>query len=718
MRALTRLLPATLAFAAALAAAPGPGHLGFPAALAQTQSQKAFVRDDLASEAVRLEETFRRESAALAGRSAAQLRSEGTTVANRGDHRRGLALLAAAIAADPKDPANWLAWSRAAFAAAPQNGSERWQLQNRAAVTAYAAYQRATARADEAAALAQLGDTFAARQIWRPALDAWRQSLQLADNAALRSTYTAAREQHGFRLTDYKVDSDSASPRVCFQFSDPLARGKVDFTPYVAVAGTANAAIAAEEQQLCVDGLKHGERYAIVVRQGLPSAVGEALLKNADYEIYVRDRSPQVRFTGRNYVLPRVGQEGIPLVSVNTQKVDVEIARIGDRNLLPTVRSEDFLAQLEAYRARQIGNEKGIRVWSGTMDTRSELNRDVVTAFPVLEAVGKLQPGVYVMTAKPNQGKAAADPNAPVDPDAYDPDDWQARATQWFVVSDLGLTSFVGDDGVHVFVRSLASAEPVANVEIRLIARNNEVLGTKQTDAAGYVSFDPGLARGTAGMAPSLVVASDASDYGFLDLGQAAFDLTDRGVKGRVAPKALDAFLYAERGVYRTGETVHLTALLRDPAGVAVPNLPLTLVARRPDGVEYRRAAVQDQGQGGRAWSLPLLAGAAHGTWRVLAYADPKGAPVGETSFLVEDYVPERLAVELTPKAKSLAPGEPAQIDVLANFLYGAPGANLDVNGDYVIEAAPDRPFPASTAMLSASRTRPTSRTPAAWRSR
>ena len=31
----------------------------------------------------------------------------------------------------------------------------------------------------------------------------------------------------------------------------------------------------------------------------------------------------------------------------------------------------------------------------------SELNRDVVTAFPVTEAVGKLEPGVYVMTARP-----------------------------------------------------------------------------------------------------------------------------------------------------------------------------------------------------------------------------------------------------------------------------------------------------------------------------
>ncbi|NNC01234.1 hypothetical protein HI113_46075, partial [Corallococcus exiguus] len=124
---------------------------------------------------------------------------------------------------------------------------------------------------------------------------------------ATRATYESLREEHGFRVTDFKVDSDSAAPRVCFQFSDPLAGGKIDFAPYVTVSANTGAAVSAEGQQLCVDGLKHSERYSIVLRQGLPSAVGESLLKAADYEIYVRDRSPQARFTGRNYVLPSTG---------------------------------------------------------------------------------------------------------------------------------------------------------------------------------------------------------------------------------------------------------------------------------------------------------------------------------------------------------------------------------------------------------------------------
>ncbi|MBL8587259.1 MAG: alpha-2-macroglobulin family protein [Methylobacteriaceae bacterium] len=662
---------------------------------APASAQKSFVREDLASDVVRLEETLKRESRRFLqqGKTAEQLRAEAQASAAARNYAGALTLWGAAVATNPKDAQLWLNFARASIPAEKPETYANYALRERATQAAYAAYQRFTQKSDEAAALATMAEIYARREIWRPALDGYRASLALADEPRVRQTYAELREKHGFRILTYNVDSDAASPRVCFQFSESLAR-KADFAPYVSVAGTANAAISVEDQQLCVEGLKHGERYAMVVRQGLPSSVGESLLKSADYDVYVRDRSPQVRFTGKNYVLPRVGQEGIPILSVNTAKVAIDILRIGDRSIAPTVRGEDFLKQLSSYRAAEIARNEGVKVWSGTLDVRPEQNRDVVTAFPILEAAPKLEAGVYVMLARAGERKdEPATSNADADSDFES--DGERRVTQWFIVSDLGLTAFTGGDGAHVLVRSLASAQPRADVEVRLVARNNEILGTTKTDAEGRARFDPGLTRGTGGMAPGVVVASDASgDYGFLDLGVAAFDLTDRGVSGRAAPKGLDAFLYAERGVYRSNETVYVTTLLRDGKGAAVTGLPLTLVAKRPDGVEFKRAVVEDQGLGGRAWSVTLMSGAATGTWRVQAFADPKGPAIGEVAFLVEDYMPERLDVKVTPRQKALRPGEPAEIDVQADFLYGAPGAGLEVTGEVIVQAAGDGSLP------------------------
>ncbi len=268
----------------------------------------------------------------------------------------------------PDDSANWLRLARTIFQVRPVSSSEQTFLLERASTAAYIAYQRAGNAGEEADALAVLGNAMAERKLWRPALDALRLSLDLREVADVRGHYEKLRDDHGFRLLDYSVDSDAASPRACFQFSEDLAK-RTDFTPFLALAGSDKPALSSEDRQLCVDGLKHGERYNINLRAGLPSTVRESLPKSAEFNIYVRDRKPFVRFTGRAYVLPRAGQRGIPLVSVNTPAVSVNVFRIGDRNLINTVLGSDFQRIAESYQLSDLGDERGVKVWSGELAT-------------------------------------------------------------------------------------------------------------------------------------------------------------------------------------------------------------------------------------------------------------------------------------------------------------------------------------------------------------
>ena len=456
--------------------------------------------------------------------------------------------------------------------------------------------------ADEADALAVLGRAMSERKLWRPALDALRLSLDLREVAEVRGRYEKMRDEHGFRLLDYTVNSNSASPRACFQFSEDLAK-RTDFTPFLALAGSDKPALSSEERQLCVDGLKHGERYNIVLRAGLPSAVKEGLPKSAEFNIYVRDRKPFVRFTGRAYVLPRTGQRGIPLVSVNTPAVTVNVFRIGDRNLINTVIDSDFQRALNKYELSSLGDERGVKVWSGELATATTLNQDVTTAFPVDQALGDLQPGVYVMTA------AAKGPGS---------DDDSQLATQWFIVSDLGLTAFSGNDGIHVFVNSLASTDAVARAEVRLVARNNEILATRKTDQSGHVLFEAGLARGEGGLSPAMVtVTGEKADYAFLSLKTDAFDLSDRGVAGPGGA--------SWRRCVRLCRTRRLS-LQRN-------GLSDRLAARRPGQCRYRRPAdAGDRASGrrripqSRTWPTRARAGEA---WRCRSIPPCRQEPGG-----------------------------------------------------------------------------------------
>ncbi|MCP4619250.1 MAG: alpha-2-macroglobulin family protein [Bradyrhizobium sp.] len=643
--------------------------LGLTSALA---ADKTFKRDDLADSAIKLEAEIKKEAGPIA-KTTATLKTDADAAFRRSDFRTGLDLLGKIAVTAPDDSANWLKLARTIFQIRPANSTEQTFLLERASTAAYIAYQRAGNAGEEADSLAVLGRAMADRKLWRPALDALRLSLDLREVADVRGQYEKLRDEHGFRLLDYTVDSDGATPRACFQFSEELAK-RVDFSPFVALAGTDKPALSFEGKQLCVEGLKHGERYNINLRAGMPSSVKESLPKSAEFNIYVRDRKPFVRFTGRAYVLPRTGQRGIPLVSVNTPAVAVNVFRIGDRNLLNTVIDGDFQGALSRYELSNLGDERGVKVWSGELATATTLNQDVTTAFPVDQALGDLQPGVYVMTA------------APKNPGSQD--DF-TLATQWFIVSDMGVTAFSGNDGVHVFVNSLASTEAVAKAEVKLVARNNEILATRKTDDAGHVLFESGLARGEGGLSPAMVtVMSEKADYAFLSLKSNAFDLTDRGVAGRVVPAGADAFVYAERGVYRSNETVYLTALLRNGQGNAIAGTPLTLVIERPDGVEYRRAVLPDQGAGGRSMSIALNSAVPTGTWRVRAFTDPKGTSVGETTFMVEDYLPERIEFSIDSREKVIKPDVPVELKVDGRFLYGAPASGLQLEGDMLVTTA------------------------------
>ena len=656
---------------------------GFVAALAIFVSfsafaaDKAFQRDDLAEALIKLEAQIKSDAGQVS-KPLAQLRREADAAFQRNDMRNGMVLLGQIIAIAPDDSASWLRLARTIQLIRAADDRERALLLDRAGTAAYAAYQRTKNRPEEADALVIVGRTFGDRKLWRPALDSLRIALEIREVAEVRALYERMRDDHGFRLFDYTVDADSASPRACFQFSEALPGKRTDFSPFIAVAGMDKPALSADEKQLCLEGLKHGERYSVTLRAGLPSTVKETLPKSADITVYVRDRKPFVRFVAKSYVLPRTGQRGIPVVTVNTKAVTVEILRVGDRNLIDTVLGRDFQRNLDRYDIERLSDNQAVKVWKGELAVEQTLNAEVTTAFPVDQAVGDLVPGVYLMTAE------AAGATK---------DDSDSLATQWFIVSDLGLAAFSGSDGVNVFVHSLASAEPKGLVEVRLISRANEILATKRTDGTGRVQFEAGLTRGEGGAAPAMLIASDGNkDYAFLSLKTPAFDLSDRGVTGRQVPVGLDAFVFTERGVYRSGETVQVTALLRDAQGIAAPNVPITLVVERPDGLEYRRIVVADQGAGGRTLSVLINASASTGTWRVRAYTDPKRPSIGEASFLVEDYVPDRIEFDVEAPAGSISKAKPAEVSVSGRYLYGAPASALDLEAELQIAPAPERP--------------------------
>ena len=153
----------------------------------------------------------------------------------------------------------------------------------------------------------------------------------------------------------------------------------------------------------------------------------------------------------------------------------------------------------------------------------------------------------------------------------------------------------------------------------------------------------------------------------------------------------MDVYAWTERGVYRAGEEVHVSALARDASAKAVDDLPLTFIFERPDGVEAQRLIGSGKPLGGYAVDLPLTSNARHGTWHARIYADTKKPPLAELAFLVEDFTPDRTDMDLTPDGDVAIPGMDTTGKVEGRYLYGAPASGLEIDGTLLVRESRDR---------------------------
>jgi len=496
-----------------------------------------------------------------------------------------------------------------------------------------------------------------------------------------------------FAFRRLEIDVSKPQAEACLTFTRPLdASGRTHYEDYLTVDPATRIVVRVVDARLCLAGLAFDKSYSVTLKSGLPSAAGDKLDGEETVPVELRDKPSLVRFAG-GIILPRQDAAGVPVTTINIDKLTLKIIRVGDRLLSQIETGTIDQTQLYGWDEKQLENNQGVLVWQGSMAVANVKNDTVVTQIPIRDLLKGDKPGAYVLVA----GDAAKKKPAT---GGEDEDGGQQMATQWVVDSDIALTTFqsagaASGSGLTVFARSYDSTRPLTGVKLTLVGRNNNQLANVATDSNGRADFDAGLFRATGGDEPVMVMAyGKDGDFSFLDLRRSAFDLTDRGVGGRDASGPIDTYLYTERGIYRPGETVQAVAMLRDRVGAAA-NAPLTLVANRPDGIEVGRITVAGDklSAGSAAWALPLSKSAPHGRWQIAAFVDPKAPAVGRVQFDVADFVPQRLKVTLTALEKSVKPGGDFHIRAEARFLYGAPAGDLSGDGEAAIAADPT-PYP------------------------
>jgi uncharacterized protein YfaS (alpha-2-macroglobulin family) len=579
--------------------------------------------------------------------------------------------LETAISYGADDGLVWLRLAQAQFA-----GSD----DDHAMASAYNAYRKSNDPVERGNALFIIGREYDRHDKYKEALAAFEAGTGFTQSQGVATRIDQLKVLVAFRVIKVEVEAEAEAARACLRFNEPIAtKGDISYGAYVRATPNLDGIVTGRGDTVCLEGLKHGETYQVQLLTGFPSDTGEKTLSDFKTNVVVPDRKPSISFAGTGYVLPREGSAGLPVTTVNLDKVKVRILKVNERNLVPSLDAEKLTSTTGSDDVDTLASSSGSLVWQGEMAIASQPNKAVSTAIPLKDILKDKGPGVYLAAVERADVKEGEDTQI---------------ATNWILVSNLGLTTYTGSDNMVVAVRSLADAKPLSGVTLKLYAHDNAELGEVTTDKDGIARFAAGLLRGKGGDEPYAVQAYGADgDFNFLELGHAAFDLSDRGVSGRSPPGPVDAYLYTDRGIYRPGESVQLMALVRDDKADALTNVPLTLRLLRPDGVVVDTKQVDAGSLGAHYQRYALPRDARMGTWSVELRVDPKAAPIGTAEFRVEDFVPPTLKVDLSASDAPIHPNQPYDVAILGKYYYGAPGAGLSVEANATI-SFDGNPFP------------------------
>ncbi len=429
--------------------------------------------------------------------------------------------------------------------------------------------------------------------------------------------------------------------------------------------------------------IKPQTRYVVQVQTGLPARNGKTLGSEARYSIVSAPVSPSYYFASNGMVLPAKQNGGLPVVTVNVPEVDVQFLRVKNDQLprfLDRVingkpkkadaaktdgeegeggddynydwRRSALKGAVQVYQLDDLRNMSE-SVYLGRFMTEQKADKRSVTYISVEDIKELKEPGVYVaVMSQPGRFR-------------YE------YQTTYFYVSDLGLHTHLYDKSADAFVSSLTDGKAVSGVEVSWMDEAGKVLAKADTDGDGHVVFaeQPRTAK--------VLMARKGEQISVLALKEPALDLSEYDITG--APyKATRLFAYSGRNLYRPGEQFDVSVLARDADGRAVPAKAIQAKLKRPDGKDQFTATWRpDQRFGGYLVKrLELPADAPTGFWTLELRADPADKVPGTVMrFGVEEFLPERMKLDLSSKLATLAADSDYTVDVVGNYLYGAPAA-------------------------------------------
>ncbi|MDH3251167.1 MAG: MG2 domain-containing protein, partial [Ignavibacteria bacterium] len=431
--------------------------------------------------------------------------------------------------------------------------------------------------------------------------------------------------------------------------------------------------------------LEPGTAFHVIVKKGMNSVLGGKTQNEYPTDVIFGNIKPSFRFASESGVYMMLGgQKAIEIKTVNLSALHVRVSQIFQNNLLFFLdqgRYYDYYWDDEAgasttRKYRYITGNYGRQLSFDTLAVASATNQEVSTWFDLSPYLSNGYKGFFVVEI------------------ANPAESWRSTS-KLISVSNLGLMVKQSSDELAVFAVGLETTQPLADALITLVSTNNQVIAAQKTDRDGVVRFDA-FRDLRKNFTLKLVTAELENDFNFIHLPDYRVETSRFDVSGkRDAAHSFDAFLYGDRNIYRPGELVHLSGIVRNLTQPLPVQMPVRLKIYNPRGTVVMEQQLTLNEEGSFETQYQTLATSQTGQYRFELWT-------GNNLFLqsykvsVEDFVPDRLKVNLTASREEARPGDRILYDLQAFNFFGPPaaGRNWEFEASFEIIPFQSKAFP------------------------
>ncbi len=498
---------------------------------------------------------------------------------------------------------------------------------------------------------------------------------------------------------------------ITLNFSDPI-KDSLDLVGLIYLKNSVQVRLSIKGSQVKVypNSRIVGE-VELIVTNGVCSNLGLCLKERFSKKIMFQELLPNVEIIGNGVILPSTRGLVLPFRAVNLKAVELKILKVSEKNVHQFFQKNQFDELHELKRVGRIVFRGEIPIipekpidyhnWNTfSLDLAKYIQSEpgaiyrIYLSFkpqhsfyPCEEAIDeeywkKFEEAEEEFYDRPDQGYwEGYDFSDFQFYDGYDGSETdnpchisyyisrQNKNVRSIFASNFGIIAKGGNtDELLVAVTDLRTTEPLSGVDIELYNYQNDLITKGTTDENGFVSIKSKKKA-------FLLVAKKGEERGYLRLDEgSSLSLSMFDVSGTENKKGVKGYIYAERGVWRPGDSLYVNFMLEDKNDVIPSDHPVVCEVYNSRDQLYKKWMKNTSVKGLYDFRFATNEDDPTGNWTVKI-------KVGGTEFSkimkIETVKPNRLKINMDFKTELLKSSKENLGNLEVKWLTGAKARGL-----------------------------------------